>query len=68
MGLLAAEWIIEGEPTLDMFAWDMARFGDWADKAFTKARVGDQYAHRFKIHFPERGTRRGPPGAHPPGL
>ncbi len=60
MGLLAADWIVTGESRYDMFAWDMARFGDWADKAFTKARVGDQYANRFKIHFPneERGAGR----------
>ncbi len=60
MGKLAAEWIIEGEPSLDMFAWDMARFGAWAGKAFTRARVEDQYAHRFKIHFPgeERAAGR----------
>ena len=52
MGLLAADWIVTGETRYDMFAWDVARFGAWADAAFTKARVGDQYAHRFKIHFP----------------
>jgi len=52
LGKLSAEWIIEGEPTLDLFAWDLARFGSWAGKAFTKARVRDQYANRFKIHFP----------------
>ena len=61
MGLLAAEWIIEGETKYDMFAWDMARFGDWADKAFTKARVMDQYAHRFKIHFPNEERAAGRP-------
>ena len=61
MGLLAAEWIIQGETKYDMFAWDMARFGDWADAAFTKARVGDQYAHRFKIHFPNEERLAGRP-------
>lgn len=61
MGLMAAQWIVEGETTYDMFAWDMARFGDWADKAFTKARVGDQYAHRFAIHFPNEERAAGRP-------
>ncbi|KEJ94824.1 dimethylglycine dehydrogenase [Pseudosulfitobacter pseudonitzschiae] len=61
MGLLAAQWIIEGETQYDMFAWDMARFGDWADKAFTKARVRDQYANRFKIHFPNEERSAGRP-------
>jgi len=61
LGLLTAEWIIEGEPKLDMFAWDMARYGDWADKKFTRARVKDQYAHRFKIHFPNEERSAGRP-------
>jgi dimethylglycine dehydrogenase len=61
LGLLAAEWIIEGEPKLDIFAWDLARFGDWADKKFTKARVEDQYTHRFKIHFPNEERSAGRP-------
>lgn len=61
LGKLAAEWIIEGEPTLDMFGWDIARFGHWANKAFTKARVEDQYSHRFKIHFPNEERAAGRP-------
>ena len=61
LGLLAAQWMIEGEPEWDMFAWDLARFGDWADAAFTKARVRDQYIHRFKIHFPNEERAAGRP-------
>ncbi|MFK7874276.1 MAG: FAD-dependent oxidoreductase [Paracoccaceae bacterium] len=61
LGLMSAQWIIEGEPQYDMFAWDLARFGDWADKKFTKARVQDQYAHRFAIHFPNEERSAGRP-------
>lgn len=61
LGKLAAEWMVEGEPSLDMFGWDLARYGAWAGKAFTKARVGDQYAHRFKIHFPGEEREAGRP-------
>ena len=39
----------------------MARFDDWADKAFTKARVRDHYIHRFKIHFPHEERDAGRP-------
>ncbi|MFY0621191.1 MAG: GcvT family protein [Pelagimonas sp.] len=59
MGLMAAQWIIEGETEYDMFAWDMARFGEWASDDFTKERVKDQYAHRFKIHFPNEEREAG---------
>ncbi len=61
LGRLAAEWMVEGEPSLDLFGWDLARFGDWADRAFTRARVQDQYAHRFKIHFPGEERAAGRP-------
>jgi len=61
MGLMAAEWLVNGEMPHDMFVWDIARFGQWAnDRGFVKARVRDQYAHRFAIHYPgeERGAGR----------
>lgn len=61
LGLLSAQWMIEGEPQYDMFAWDVARYGDWADKAFTKARVADLYSHRFAIHFPNEEREAGRP-------
>ncbi|WP_170427267.1 GcvT family protein [Ruegeria arenilitoris] len=61
MGLMAAQWIIEGETQYDMFAWDMARFDSWATKEFTMARVQDQYAHRFAIHFPNEERSAGRP-------
>lgn len=61
LGQLTAEWIVTGEPHLDMFAWDVARFGSWATRAFTRARVADQYANRFKIHFPNEERSAGRP-------
>jgi len=61
MGLMAAQWITEGETQYDMFAWDMARFGDWADAGFTKAKVRDVYANRFSIHFPNEERAAGRP-------
>ena len=67
MGLMSAQWMVEGESQYDMFAWDVARFGDWADKAFTKARVGDQYAKRFAIHFPNEERDAGRPVRTRPG-
>ena len=61
LGLMSAQWIVDGEPQYDMFAWDLARFSEWADKRFTKARVQDQYSHRFKIHFPNEERSAGRP-------
>ena len=61
LGMQLAKWIVEGEPELDLFAWDVARFGEWADTSFTKARAMDCYAHRFKIHFPYEERDAGRP-------
>lgn len=61
LGLLLAQWIVEGEPELDLFPWDMARYGDWATKPYTKARALDCYANRFKIHFPYEEREAGRP-------
>ncbi len=61
LGLTLAQWIIEGEPEMDLFPWDLARFGNWASKPFTKARTLDQYSHRYKIHFPYEEREAGRP-------
>ncbi|MDJ0823566.1 MAG: FAD-dependent oxidoreductase [Paracoccaceae bacterium] len=61
MGLMVAQWITTGEMRYDMFPWDLARFGPWATREFTRARVGDQYAHRFAIHFPNEERDAGRP-------
>lgn len=61
LGMLMAQWIVEGEPEMDLFPWDLARYGSWANKAFTKARAHDCYAHRFKIHFPYEEREAGRP-------
>ncbi len=60
LGLCVAQWLIEGEPELDMLPWDVTRFGAWADQKFTKARALDAYSSRFRIHFPleERAAGR----------
>ncbi|MEO1705060.1 MAG: FAD-dependent oxidoreductase, partial [Pseudomonadota bacterium] len=61
IGLSAAQWMVEGESQQDMFGWDVARFGTWAGADFTKARVKDQYANRFAIHFPGEEREAGRP-------
>jgi dimethylglycine dehydrogenase len=61
IGRTIAEWIIEGEPSLDVFFWDVARFGDWADKRFTKARTKYFYEHRTDIIYPFQEFAAGRP-------
>jgi dimethylglycine dehydrogenase len=52
IGKVLAEWIIEGEPSLDVFFWDVARFGDWAGKRYTRERTRFFYEHRTDIVYP----------------
>jgi dimethylglycine dehydrogenase len=61
LGLAVAQWIVDGEPELDLFGWDVARFGAWADKAYTMARAFDSYTSRFRIHFPGEERTAGRP-------
>lgn len=62
MGLMVAQWITEGEMQYDMFPWDIARFGLWAnDRKFVMSKVEDVYSHRFAIHYPYEERAAGRP-------
>ncbi len=52
VGLTLAEWMIEGEPSRDVFAMDVARFGDWCTRPYTRTKVRENYQRRFAISYP----------------
>ena len=52
VGLALAEWMIEGEPSRDIFAMDVARFGDWCTRPYTRAKVRENYQRRFAVAYP----------------
>ena len=52
VGLALAEWMIEGEPSRDVFAMDVARFGDWCTRPYTRAKVRENYQRRFAVSYP----------------
>lgn len=52
IGRVISEWIIGGEPEIDIFNWDVARFGDWADKKYTEEMTRYFYEHRSEKIFP----------------
>lgn len=52
VGLALANWMIGGDPGFDVFAMDVARFGDFASLAYTNAKVRENYSRRFSIRFP----------------
>ncbi|MBV0912378.1 GcvT family protein [Anianabacter salinae] len=52
VGLALANWMIDGDPGFDVFAMDVARFGDYATLRYTNAKVQENYSRRFSIRFP----------------
>ncbi len=52
VGLTLAEWMVEGEPTRDVFAMDIARYGDYCTRPYTRAKVRENYQRRFAISYP----------------
>jgi dimethylglycine dehydrogenase len=52
VGLALANWMTGGDPGFDVFAMDIARFGDWASMAYTHEKVQENYRRRFSIRFP----------------
>ena len=52
VGLALANWMVDGDPGFDVWAMDVARFGDWASPAYTHAKVRENYSRRFRIRFP----------------
>ncbi len=52
VGLSLANWMVEGDPGADIWAMDVARYGDWATLAYTNAKVRENYSRRFRIRFP----------------
>jgi dimethylglycine dehydrogenase len=61
VGYALANWMIHGDPGMDVWAMDVARFGDWASKAYTNAKVKENYARRFSIRFPNEELPAGRP-------
>ncbi len=60
-GKALAEWIIEGEPPLDLFALDVARFGAFAGRHYANSTAKDAYSRHFAIRFPhDRPSAGGP--------
>ena len=52
VGLALANWMVDGDPGFDVWAMDVARFGDWATTAYANAKVRENYSRRFRIRFP----------------
>src|SRR6185503_18746642 len=65
-GWQLAEWIVEGEPTIDMLGVDPRRFGPYATRGYLRRKNEEAYANVFTPHYPDeeraatRPLRRSP--------
>ena len=59
-GWQLAEWIVEGEPSVDMIGADPRRFGV-TSKAFARIKNEEAYAHVFVNHYPMEERPAGRP-------
>ncbi len=60
-GWQLAEWIIDGEPTIDMLGVEPRRYGDYATKSYLKEKNEEAYRNVFIIHYPDEERPAGRP-------
>ena len=62
IGKVVAEWIAEGEPSLDLWHMDIRRFGSqYRSPAYTHARIKETYETYYDIRYPNHERQAGRP-------
>jgi len=59
VGKCLAEWIIDGEPSIDVWAMDVARFGNYASPDYGTIKSSENYERRFIMTFPNETLPKG---------
>jgi len=52
VGRSMAEWMIEGEPSIDVWSMDIARFGEFATREYGTKKSAENYERRFLLTYP----------------
>ena len=52
LGSELANWIVDGEPHIDLGEVDPRRFGAYANKVYTGRKNMEAFGHNFGIHYP----------------
>src|SRR5438309_1600926 len=59
-GEYLAEWILDGQPTIDLWSVDIRRFGPWANsRAFLRERVTEVLGLHYQMAWPNREFETG---------
>src|SRR3989440_1228286 len=62
MGRLVAEWIVEGQPGLDVWEMDSRRFGaHYSGRDYTLARTREVYSTYYDVKYPGHERQAGRP-------
>ncbi len=59
VGRCMAEWMIDGEPSIDVWAMDVARFGAFATPDWGTTKSAENYERRFVMTFPNETLPKG---------
>jgi dimethylglycine dehydrogenase len=59
VGMCLAEWMIDGEPSIDVWAMDVARFGSFATPDWGTIKSTENYERRFVMTFPNETLPKG---------
>jgi dimethylglycine dehydrogenase len=59
VGLCLAEWMMDGEPSIDVWAMDIARFGNFATPDWGTVKSSENYERRFVMTFPNETLPKG---------
>ena len=60
-GWQLAEWIVDGEPTIDMMGVDPRRFGAYASNEYLLKKNEEAYSMVFTVHYPDEERPAGRP-------
>ena len=61
IGQYLAEWIVEGQPSIDLWELDPRRYGGYATERYAVARCIDIYEDEYAIVYPQDDRRPGRP-------
>ncbi len=59
IGLAMSQWILDGEPELDLARVDVARFGNWTTPEFARRRIFEVLPKRYEIIYPHLERSQG---------
>lgn len=65
-GWQLAEWIVDGEPTIDMMGVDPRRYGPYATEGYLIEKNEEAYANVFTLHYPDEERSGARPLKTPP--